>query len=151
MQLCTGDMWTAYDDSDLFLITTNSYIYQGRLVMGAGIAQEARERFTGIEIVLGKAIVKLRRSGGVYGLLVSERWPQAKLGCFQSKIGLGDSPLWLIEYSTMALQLWCHEHPGKRVDLNFPGIGCGNLLPDDVLPIIYRLPDQVHIWRNDVD
>ena len=35
----------------------------------------------------------------------------------------------------------------KRIDLNFPGIGNGKLKREDVLPIIERLPDNVHVWE----
>ena len=35
----------------------------------------------------------------------------------------------------------------RRVDLNFPGIGNGKLRREDVLPIIQRLPDKVHVWE----
>jgi hypothetical protein len=37
-----GDMWTAYQSADLFLITTNATITaRGALVMGRGIARQA--------------------------------------------------------------------------------------------------------------
>ena len=40
MQLARGDMWSAYDGADLFLVTTNSVVtHDGKLVMGAGIAR----------------------------------------------------------------------------------------------------------------
>ena len=34
-----------------------------------------------------------------------------------------------------------------RVDLNFPGIGNGKLKREDVLPILEKLPDSVHVWE----
>lgn len=53
-----GDMWTAFEQADLFLITTNSFLRKSdaSLVMGAGIAWEAREQIglvkTGAELRL---------------------------------------------------------------------------------------------------
>lgn len=42
-RFCQGDMWSVYDDADLFLITTNSTLKKnGALAMGRGIAQQAR-------------------------------------------------------------------------------------------------------------
>jgi len=42
---------------------------------------------------------------------------------------------------------WAIAHPDCRIDLNFPGIGNGRLSPDQVLPLIKQLPDNVHVWR----
>jgi len=40
-----GNMWTAWEQSDLFLITTNACVKPDeRLVMGAGIAKQAVEK-----------------------------------------------------------------------------------------------------------
>lgn len=55
-----GDMWTAYEPADLFLITTNSTIRpDGALVMGRGIARQARDRFPGLAEVLGQHILNI--------------------------------------------------------------------------------------------
>lgn len=56
MRLARGDMWSAYDGADLFLVTTNGVVTRdGKLVMGAGIARQARDRFPGLDEALGKA------------------------------------------------------------------------------------------------
>jgi hypothetical protein len=48
MKLTNGNMWSAYPQADLFLITTNSTLKNdGCLVMGKGIALEAAQRFPG--------------------------------------------------------------------------------------------------------
>lgn len=47
-------MWSAYDDADLFLITTNSTLKKnGALLMGRGIARQARDLFPGLDLALG--------------------------------------------------------------------------------------------------
>lgn len=152
-----GDMWSAYDNADLFLITTNATIKRnGALVMGRGIARQAFDRFPGLDAVLGKQILNvcgtpsaLPRSGqGEYGLLVSSRWPKAKLGAFQVKWHYSQpASLDLIRCSTAMLCAWCADHPAAHIALNFPGIGNGSLHREDVLPIIAQLPDQVTIWE----
>ena len=148
-QFKTGDMWTAYAAADLFLITTNATItVQGALVMGRGIARQAKERFPGLDIALGGYIQALCGNQGIYGLLVGPRWPAAKLGAFQVKQHYSQpASLKLIRRSTAALYAWCTEHPDAIVHLNYPGIGYGRLRRENVLPIIAQLPDQVTIWE----
>jgi hypothetical protein len=143
-----GDMWTAYDEADLYLITTNSTITDGALIMGRGIARQARDRFPGLDKALGRQILNTCGSLRQYGLLVSPRWPEAKLGAFQVKTHY-DKPasLALIQHSTAALQAWCAAHPTALVCLNFPGVGNGRLPRDQVLPIIQLLPANVIIWE----
>ena len=52
-----GDMWDSYDDVNMFCITTNNAIKKnGALVMGRGIAKEAKDRFPGLDLRLGSLI-----------------------------------------------------------------------------------------------
>ena len=149
MQLEQGNMWSIWQQTDLFCITTNATIKaDGSLVMGAGIAKQANDRTPGLNLSLGKAINMAGRHGRhYYGLLTSPHWPSAKLAAFQVKAHWQQhASINLIHYSTQMLVAWCNRHPDKRVDLNFPGIGNGNLDYDLVLPIIQPLPDQVHVW-----
>jgi hypothetical protein len=154
----TGNMWTAYENADLYLITTNSTLKKGThaLIMGRGITRQARDRFPGLDVALGKQILNvcgnpstlLRTGQGHYSLLVSPRWPQARLGAFQVKRHYAQpASLELVRHSTAVLCAWCTEHPNALVHLNFPGIGNGRLSREDVLPIIMPLPDQVAIWE----
>ena len=133
-----GDMWTAFTTADLFLITTNSTIRKdGALVMRRGIARQARDRFPGLAASLGQHILKTCGSLGEYGLLVSSRWPEAKLGAFQVKAHYSQpADLKLIRHSTAMLCAWCAAHPDAQVVLNYPGIGNGRLRRETVLPII---------------
>lgn len=144
-----GDMWTAFASADLFLITTNSAIRKdGVLVMGRGIARQARERFPGLDAALGKQILNGCGNLGQYGLLVSPRWPAAKLGAFQVKAHYSQpADLKLIRHSTAMLCAWCAAYPDAQVVLNYPGIGNGRLRRETILPIIAQLPEQVTIWE----
>jgi hypothetical protein len=153
-----GDMWSVFHEADLFLITTNATLKQnGALVMGRGIARQARDRFPELDLALGRHIdrvcgdsVDARRSGlGEYGLLVSPRWPAAKLGAFQVKYHYSQpAELDLIARSAEALAVWCEAHPQARVHLNYPGIGNGRLNQIDVWPLVAQLPMQVAIWKS---
>lgn len=148
-QFRIGNMWMAYAAADLFLITTNATItIRGALVMGRGIARQTKERFPGLDIALGRQIQALCGNQDIYGLLVSPRWPTAKLGAFQVKRHYSQpASLELIRRSTAALCTWCAEHPDAQVALNFPGTGNGRLRREAVLPIIAQLPDQVTVWE----
>jgi hypothetical protein len=107
-------------------------------------------------VALGRQIQALCRSHGIYGLLVSPRWPAVKLGAFQVKRHYGQPAgisassaraLEPIRHSTAALRGWCVAHPDAQVALNFPGIGNGRIRREDVLPIVTPLPHQVIIWE----
>lgn len=183
-------MWSMYDPnpecciSDLFLTTTNATVSRktGKLVMGKGHAKQVAQRVgRNIEKSLARAIENavaermmahewkelyrdIDRHWRVYGdyyLLVSDKWPDMRLGCFQTKrffkdVGLdahsaisggGYSVLHMVYWSTLALEDWCKEHPDCRVDMPFPGIGAGGCSVDEIMPIIERLPDTVYVWR----
>lgn len=146
MILCSGDMWEEFNTSDLFLVTTNSWITkEGKLVMGRGIAREARDRFPGLDKTLGMKIKHLSK----YGLLVSDSWPKKVLGAFQVKYDFKDlASLELIEYSVWCLQKFLNDHTVMNVNLNFPGIGNGGLDPLDVLDIVSVLPYNVALWTK---
>lgn len=145
-----GNMWSAWDDADLFLITTNATIKRdGSLVMGRGIAKEARDRFPGLDLRLGKAITK---TGDPYGIIISpdwEKWPAKKLGIFQVKSHYASpADLELIQISADMLMMIATTLPNTQIHLNYPGIGNGHLLIGQVAPLIANLPETVHIWRK---
>lgn len=150
MQLINGDMWSIYDQSDLFFITTNSTITkEGDLIMGRGIAGEAATRYPAIPTVWGKHLIQMGRPRE-YNLLVSSRWQEGKkLAAFQTKYEPAQPSLpGLISRSVIMLKVLAERHPGKRFDLNFPGIGYGRLKEKEVLPIIQCLPDNVYVWKK---
>jgi hypothetical protein len=151
MQLRRGNMWSAWNEADLFLITTNSIIKKnGALVMGAGIARQARDRFPGLDLALG-GYIHLKRGGTrvLYGLIVSPKWPHARLGAFQTKIDWrDDSDPEVIKFSVECLLEWLEHFPDAKVHLAFPGINHGNLSVEQVLPIISALPDNVTVWHE---
>ena len=143
-----GDMWDAWDSADLFLITTNGAIKRnGALVMGKGIALQAKQRFPGIDMALGKQVSE---KYGEYFLLVSPDFPRKKFGCFQVKYDWQTkASLNLIEKSTNCLIDFLDNYGDDlRVHLNFPGIGAGKLDRQKVLNIIEKLPDNVTIWEK---
>ncbi|MBK8986297.1 MAG: hypothetical protein IPM39_09485 [Chloroflexi bacterium] len=153
-QFQVGDMWTAYETAGLFLVTTNSTLTaDGRLVLGwiiiqLGMARQARERFPGLDAALGAQIQTICGSQGFYGLLISQRWPAAKLAAFQVKYHWQrPADLSLVTQSVTALTWWARYHADCAIHLNFPGIGNGGLARTAVLPLLKSLPDNVSIWE----
>jgi hypothetical protein len=141
--LKTGNMWD--EPADLYFCTTNSTLtHDGRLVMGKGSAKEMCRRHGGIDKLFGIAV---HTYGPRYGVLV-QNYDSVLLGAFQTKYNWREpSSPDLIQYSTSKL-LWICEHYDYTIFLPFPGIGCGGLTEDEVLPIISVLRDNVVIWRR---
>lgn len=144
-----GDVFGQYNQDDNLLITTNAVVtVSGKLVMGAGAALQAREKFKGIDKVFGQ-YVQLHSSDGVthclYGCV-----PKLfhNIGMFQTKYHYGNkSPVDLIEFSTNMLNDYAERNPNEIFNLNYPGINHGGLTIGQVYPIIRYLPDNVFVWR----
>jgi hypothetical protein len=150
-------MWSAHPSNgggaDLFCITTNSYIREdGSLVMGAGIAKQARNKYPGLAQNLGK---KIRDDCGPahstghrrrYGLLLPETG--SCLALFQVKTHWrNNADITLIADSASDLTKHLREKgPNYEVHINYPGIGNGGLDRAEVAPIITPWPDNVHVW-----
>lgn len=141
-----GNMWNTYDNADNFIITTNSYIKNnGALVMGAGIAKQARDKKNGIDKYFGNLIEKECGHLGVYGTIIPNK---TKIGLFQVKKHFKNkADLSLIINSMNQLRAYAEIFNDEEIHLNYPGIGNGKLKICEVEPIIQHLPDNVNIWR----
>lgn len=150
MILEKGNMWSVFDETDIFMITTNPIKRKdGAVVMGRGIALEAKTRFPQLPYDFGNELNKLHpevdqqnvgyigtyNKTPIYFFMVKDHWNNpASIGiismsCFYLKHGF--------------------DWGSKRIDLNFPGIGNGKLSRDSVLPFLNELPDNVHVWEYD--
>lgn len=154
MKFQQGNIWDIWDTADLFLFTGNSTVTQeGRLVMGRGLAREVRDRFPNVDYALGQEILKQghKTSRGLeYGLIVSPRWPEAKLGVLQVKYNWKDNAdRVLINNSLIDIAMWSVENKGKQIHLNMPGIGNGGLpvgpTLDQVWGILKDFP-SITVW-----
>jgi len=148
-----GNIWSIFGKTDLFCITTNSYIKKnGCLVMGKGLALEARRKIPGIDQRFGQEITLSGGHLGSYGLIVLEIENPCRqiVGGFQvKKYFKNQADLKIIKYSTEKLLLLARTLK-IRIDLNFPGIGNGRLKKEEVLPIIEKLPDNVYVWEKSI-
>jgi hypothetical protein len=145
-----GNMWNAFEDTDAFCITTNSYIRKdGEVVMGRGIAKQTKKLFGDLPLALGNKIKERCGHLGTYGVLPTNRNENDKFVAFQVKTHFkNDATIALIENSAKLLGRMAFKYDDKRFDLNFPGIGNGGLDQSEVKPVITDfLPDNVHVWR----
>lgn len=134
-----GNVWEVYSSYDAFCITTNGVVKRdGGCVMGRGIAREAKERFPGIDLVLGRSIklngnrvVALGKVQGKYlcSFPVKHKWNEC-------------ADLKLIELSVTQLIALADKYKWERVLLPRPGVGNGKLSWELVKPIVERLDDR---------
>jgi hypothetical protein len=113
--------------------------------MGRGAAMEAVRNFPGIDFECGKMIKANNAVGKVYGF----RLIDAHFGIFQTKINWWDNAeIKVIEYSMGMLAKEARAYPKLQYRLNFPGIGCGGLLNEDVIGFLEILPGNVTVCKR---
>ena len=156
------DMWDVLDQADLFLITTCASLNRkGELIMGAGIAMEAKERWPKLPQIFGRLVRQLasdRNHDGPYGMIICYGLnPPTRIGAFQTKHDWRNpSEIALIAYSIAQLEQWIYSdrHDGgplgtdHYIALPFPGIGNGGLPREQVKPWIDLLPNNVHVFER---
>ena len=135
-----GDMWSYPLDICQFCITTNGHVKtNGCATMGMGNAQQARDRFPGIDQVLG---TKIKLNGNLFQVI----YLKPAILSFPVKHRYNQSAdLKLIAKSTEALKGWAEAIPDTTIILPRPGCGNGKLGWEVVKPIVSVLPDNVLI------
>lgn len=119
MQQIKGNIWDFHGSNSYIGVTTNGVIRSnGSLIMGKGIALEARERFKGVDKLLGTLV---KNQGNNVYLLASHG-----IFSFPTKDHFKDvSPLELIERSCQQLREAMNKVPNKQFYLIPPGCGLG--------------------------
>jgi hypothetical protein len=168
MILIQKDIWTALGTSDAICITTNGFIKNnGCAVMGRGIALETRNKFKGIDLVLGKAMKKnggnmvnfliregktwiisfpVKRDFLIYDFPVEEKLVKHMKNKFQpGQIVPGwalKAELEIVEMSARILQHTINNHNWWNVYMTQPGCHNGELNWEDVEPILDKYLDE---------
>lgn len=147
MILERGNMFDVWGKTSLFLFTSNPIVNkEGLAVMGRGIALQLAERNPQIRKDFGEYL-KTWWELLHFPCEILGEYDGQDVGYFMVKNHWAEpAKLSIIEDSVTSLMDLLTEHD-TRVDLNFPGIGNGKLRREDVLPIIQRLPDTVHVWE----
>jgi hypothetical protein len=138
MKEITGDLWAQVCDARC--ITTNGTVTNaGRGVMGRGVARQAKDRYPGIELHLGRMV---RRFGNHTQLLVDEP-DGVPLIALPVKHNWPDkADLLLIKRSMTELVTLTDTRGWQVVVLPRPGCGNGKLHWDQVERLITPLLDD---------
>ena len=145
MKIIEDSIWNKIDDLDYICITTNSILNSKKeLVMGAGIAKEAKNRYPSLPKEFGKKILEKGYEGKFYGIIV-----YAKFLAFQTKIHYKDnSPLDLVKKSCEYLKIAADLNKNLIFGLPFPAVTNGGRTYEEILPIVSILPDNVYIFKT---
>jgi hypothetical protein len=138
----TGEMFHA---TGYLIVTTNSFLTsEVKLVMGRGAAWILKMKVHEIDRVFGKMISETCGHLGRYGLLFHHRY-----GALQVKYRFDEKArVDLIEFSLEKLAEKADESPKSRFNINYPGIGNGQLRKQEVRPLLEALPDNVYVWEK---
>ena len=130
---------------DEILITTNNYIKSnGCLCMGRGIAKTVLDMIPAFPAEAAKRVKQKRDNEGKYGVIINVMF---HIGLFQVKDSWQHpAKVELIINSTRELVTYAIDNPTKKIGINMPGIGYGQLSTSLVLPIVATLPNNVEIW-----
>ena len=143
MKLIKGNVFN-HDGLDFVCVTTNSILNKkGELVMGAGIALEAKNRYPKLPSVFGDKVDRLDAVGGDYYILQHKN-----IIAFQTKRHYREnSPVDLVRKSINRLKFLATFFDDKVFGLPFPAINNGGLKKEDVLPMLLVLPDNVLVFE----
>ncbi len=127
-------------DADAICVTTNGVLdTQGALVMGAGLALQFKNKYTGIAVRLGKKVKQFGNhchtdwvsfdSRTLVSVPTKEHWKDP-------------SPMWLIERSAHELAALADKHKWRKIVLPRLGTGLGGLKWEDVKAVISPILDD---------
>jgi len=143
MRIVYGDIWTV--QADFRGITTNGTVKKnGCVVMGRGVALQARDKYPGIDCELGQRIlnegnhVHMLR-GEVFSFPVKrDWWEPASIGLIKQSVG--------------ELTILAQWFPKAVFAIPMPGTGNGHLAPEIVWPLLQGLPNNVMIvmWSDGI-
>lgn len=155
MQEIHGDLFAHNDDGpDAICITTNGFVYgdQRAATMGRGSAGEAKNKWPGVQLILGRTI---DHAGNHVHLLTTNQktlapglaWKEHKLPyhliSFPTKHHWRDpSDIQLIDKSCQQVRRFADEMGFRSVVIPRPGCGLGQLSWDEVRPVCEKHLDD---------
>lgn len=154
-----GDIWSYYDSnrSDFVCITTNGCVkHDGSLVMGRGIAAQAKSLFPGIDYVMGERVKRFGNHVHFYYNIERKTIQRRRfynLISFPTKFDdyRANSDIVLIKKSAEELNEAALKFPTEIFILPRPGCSNGGLNWEDVKPVIDFLPDNVLVIDRRAD
>jgi len=149
MELKKGDMFSRKNIEPIFFTANSVVTKDGRLVMGAGAALDAKKAFPNSDKDFG-ALVKAYGIKTDNGLRFGVLWSRKRmLGAFQTKYHWKEnSDMDLIFYA--AIMLSGFSRRVGMLNVNFPGINYGGLQRSEVLEVIQDIwkTDPIVVWEK---
>lgn len=142
MKEITGNLWD--NDNCVICVTTNGIVFtDGRLCMGAGCAKEARDRFPGIDKLLGNRVKNFGNVPHVAGAYQLDNIKVATIVSFPTKYDYKKpSELFLIQQSAQTLKSMADQAGWKKIIIPRPGCGLGGLKWETVKKILEPILDD---------
>lgn len=131
---------------DYIGVTTNSIVKRnGELVMGAGVALEAKTINPELPKLFGDWILRKNIVGGFYGIIPPL---DGKHFAIQTKRHYKDkSNIMDVRISIETLKDVAEKRPNKTFAIAFPAINNGGLKEEDVIPHLNILPENVYVYK----
>ena len=147
MQVHTGDIWSETAERHV-LIPCNNVICSSGLVMGKGLALQAKLRYPLLPKRASRVIISHTEYASDYLLLLDICIEgNQRIGIIQTKRHWRQpSPLGLVLDSLRRLDSHASLFDDERYDTILLGTGNGGLKRQDVLRLMHELPDNVHVW-----
>lgn len=132
-----GNLWSYVGKADAIGVTTNGVVHPttGRLIMGAGVAKQASNRFLDLPEILGRHVMK---NGNVPCFV-----PSYHILSFPTKNHWRDPsiPELIIQSAKLSVEIADREHL-KLIVLTRPGCGNGRLRWESVYKAIAPILDN---------
>lgn len=144
MKIVNRNIWDDVDELDYIGVTTNSTLKKtGDLVMGAGIAKEAKKRYPECPKFFGEIVKKRNAENGFYGMIIYN-----KIFALQTKVHWRDkSPIEVVEKSLAMLSVAAGAAPHMKIGIPFPAINNGGRSVEDIMPLLQKLPDNITVYK----
>jgi len=149
IKIINGDIWES--GADIICIPCCGLVQNGELIMGAGVAIEAKKRFPILPSLAAKYLSYHigDQKEYLYGFIQVFVEEKHSIGLFQSKINpFNLSTLSLIRHSILIMNNWVEKEYLSLTTwaLCYPGIGLGGLSRESVEPLLQDLNPKVTVY-----
>jgi len=133
---------------DVYLFTGNPIRkYNGAIVMGRGAAKQVRDTYPRVQHQFGELIKDQPNALVLFAPVYGANSTQY-IGWFKVKDHWQEpAKLSLVKASAARLDQIAAARPEMRFHINFPAVGNGKLVEQDIMPLINLMADNVIVYR----
>ena len=151
LTLVNGNILSKLNTYDFFGFPANSVIVEDRLIMGAGSALAFRNKFRDLDAALAAEIQKTIKDHKFLFATVNYTLGSNvyKLFALQTKTHYQNkASMKLIIESFKHFSFFVKQNPDVKFHLPIPGIGCGGISKQEIIPILNQfLPRNVILYE----